>query len=104
MYPVTGTAVRFTSICLNRDGETSPSSSGAAVVLDKLSFTSPFSEDLLVKDLSLGVYEGTHLLVVGNTGTGKTSLLRVLNLLWEPSNGERVSKKCLANISHFYIL
>lgn len=61
----------------------------AAIVLDKLSFMSPVSEDLLVKDLSLKVYEGTHLLVVGNTGVGKTSLLRVLNLLWEPSNGER---------------
>ncbi|KAF4087493.1 hypothetical protein AMELA_G00071330 [Ameiurus melas] len=76
------------------DGETSPASSGAAVVLDKLSFTSPFSEDLLVKDLSLRVEEGTHLLVVGNTGTGKTSLLRVLNLLWEPCNGSVQMNAC----------
>lgn len=42
-----------------------------------------------MKDLSLRVCEGTHLLVVGNTGTGKTSLLRVLNLLWEPAKGVR---------------
>ncbi|KAK3571229.1 hypothetical protein QTP86_005418 [Hemibagrus guttatus] len=71
----------------DRDGGSSPASSDAAIVLNELSFTSPVSEDLLVKDLSLRVCEGTHLLVVGNTGTGKTSLLRVLNLLWEPANG-----------------
>ncbi|XP_046704358.1 ATP-binding cassette sub-family D member 4 isoform X2 [Silurus meridionalis] len=71
----------------DRDGEISSTSSDPAVTLDKLSFTSPVSEELLVKDLSLKVYEGVHLLVVGNTGTGKTSLLRVLNLLWEPYSG-----------------
>ncbi|KAI5620392.1 ATP-binding cassette sub-family D member 4, partial [Silurus asotus] len=71
----------------NRDGEISSTSSDPAVILDKLSFTSPVSEELLVKELSLKVYEGVHLLVVGNTGTGKTSLLRVLNLLWEPYSG-----------------
>lgn len=73
----------------HRDGEPSTTPTVAAIVLDRLSFMSPFSKDLLVKDLSLRVYEGTHLLVVGNTGTGKTSLLRILNLLWEPLNGER---------------
>ncbi|XP_034163800.2 ATP-binding cassette sub-family D member 4 isoform X1 [Pangasianodon hypophthalmus] len=79
---------------LDRDRETLSTSSNAAVVLDKLSFTSPVSEDLLVKDLSLRVYEGTDLLVVGNTGAGKTSLLRVLNLLWEPCNGSVQMNTC----------
>uniref|UniRef100_A0A4W4FDI1 ABC transporter domain-containing protein n=1 Tax=Electrophorus electricus TaxID=8005 RepID=A0A4W4FDI1_ELEEL len=60
-------------------------SSDTAFVLDGLSFKSPVSNELLVKDLSLRIYQGTHLLLVGNTGTGKTSLLRVLNHLWEPS-------------------
>uniref|UniRef100_A0A4W4FDJ7 ABC transporter domain-containing protein n=1 Tax=Electrophorus electricus TaxID=8005 RepID=A0A4W4FDJ7_ELEEL len=59
--------------------------SDTAFVLDGLSFKSPVSNELLVKDLSLRIYQGTHLLLVGNTGTGKTSLLRVLNHLWEPS-------------------
>ena len=60
-----------------------------AFVLDKLSYKSPFSEELLVEDLSLRLCQGSHLLVVGNTGTGKSSLLRVLNRLWEPTSGER---------------
>ncbi|KAJ8389336.1 hypothetical protein AAFF_G00120440 [Aldrovandia affinis] len=58
-----------------------------AFVLDRLSYKSPFSDELLVKDLSLRICQGAHLLVVGNTGTGKTSLLRVLNRLWESSSG-----------------
>ncbi|TRY90219.1 hypothetical protein DNTS_005825 [Danionella cerebrum] len=59
----------------------------SAFILDHLSYKSPVSEELLVKDLSLNISEGTDVLVVGNTGTGKTSLLRVLSGLWEPSCG-----------------
>lgn len=58
-----------------------------AFVLDHLSYKSPYSEELLVEDLSLKISQGQHLLVVGNTGTGKTSLLRVLNRLWEADSG-----------------
>uniref|UniRef100_A0A669ETX0 ATP-binding cassette, sub-family D (ALD), member 4 n=1 Tax=Oreochromis niloticus TaxID=8128 RepID=A0A669ETX0_ORENI len=58
-----------------------------AFIVDHLSYKSPFSDELLVEDLSLKISQGTHLLVVGNTGTGKTSLLRVLNRLWEAHSG-----------------
>uniref|UniRef100_A0AAQ6IUF7 ATP-binding cassette, sub-family D (ALD), member 4 n=1 Tax=Anabas testudineus TaxID=64144 RepID=A0AAQ6IUF7_ANATE len=58
-----------------------------AFILDHLSYKSPYSDELLVEDLSLKITQGTHLLVVGNTGTGKTSLLRVLNRLWEAESG-----------------
>lgn len=59
-----------------------------AFVLEHLSYKSPYSDELLVEDLSLKISQDTHLLVVGNTGTGKTSLLRVLNRLWEADSGE----------------
>uniref|UniRef100_A0A671KNQ8 ATP-binding cassette sub-family D member 4-like n=1 Tax=Sinocyclocheilus anshuiensis TaxID=1608454 RepID=A0A671KNQ8_9TELE len=65
-----------------------------AFVLDRLSYKSPVSEELLVKDLTLKISQGTHMLVVGNTGTGKTSLLRVLNGLWEPCNGSVEMTTC----------
>ncbi|XP_030623374.1 lysosomal cobalamin transporter ABCD4 isoform X2 [Chanos chanos] len=68
--------------------------SDTAFVLDRLSFRSPYSEELLVKDLSLRISQGVHLLVVGNTGTGKTSLLRVLSRLWESSNGSVKMSTC----------
>uniref|UniRef100_A0AAX7TAV2 ATP-binding cassette, sub-family D (ALD), member 4 n=1 Tax=Astatotilapia calliptera TaxID=8154 RepID=A0AAX7TAV2_ASTCA len=58
-----------------------------AFIVDHLSYKSPFSDELLVEDLNLKISQGTHLLVVGNTGTGKTSLLRVLNRLWEAHSG-----------------
>lgn len=60
-----------------------------AFILDHVSYKSPYSDQLLVEDLSMKITQGTHLLVVGNTGTGKTSLLRVLNRLWEAESGER---------------
>lgn len=60
-----------------------------AFIIDHLSYKSPYSDQPLVEDLSLKISQGTHLLVVGNTGTGKTSLLRVLNRLWEANSGEK---------------
>lgn len=59
-----------------------------AFIVDRLSYKSPFADELLVEDLSLRIGQGAHVLVVGNTGTGKTSLLRVLNRLWEAHSGE----------------
>ena len=42
---------------------------------------------LLVKNVSLIVGPGEHLLITGPNGAGKTSLLRVLAGLWEPIEG-----------------
>lgn len=70
------------------------SGSTDAIMLDQLSFKCPVSERLLVKDLNLRICLGVNLLVVGNTGTGKTSLLRIISLLWKPSNGSIVMTAC----------
>uniref|UniRef100_A0AAQ5Z4N5 ABC transporter domain-containing protein n=1 Tax=Amphiprion ocellaris TaxID=80972 RepID=A0AAQ5Z4N5_AMPOC len=69
------------------DPASGESPTDTAFILDSLSYKSPYSDQLLVEDLSLKISQGTHLLVVGNTGTGKTSLLRVLNRLWEADSG-----------------
>ncbi|XP_072480115.1 lysosomal cobalamin transporter ABCD4 isoform X3 [Notamacropus eugenii] len=58
-----------------------------AFLLDRVSISVPFSDKPLIKDLSLRVSEGQSLLITGNTGTGKTSLLRVLAGLWESMHG-----------------
>uniref|UniRef100_A0A3Q1HWM8 ATP-binding cassette, sub-family D (ALD), member 4 n=1 Tax=Acanthochromis polyacanthus TaxID=80966 RepID=A0A3Q1HWM8_9TELE len=71
----------------NYDPASGESPTDTAFILDGLSYKSPYSDQLLVEDLSLKISQGTHLLVVGNTGTGKTSLLRVLNRLWEADSG-----------------
>ncbi|XP_042333502.1 lysosomal cobalamin transporter ABCD4 isoform X2 [Sceloporus undulatus] len=61
-------------------------SSDTAFLLEQVSVSAP-SEKLLIKDLNLRVAQGDNLLITGNTGTGKTSLLRVLGGLWESKLG-----------------
>ncbi|XP_016818971.1 lysosomal cobalamin transporter ABCD4 isoform X1 [Cricetulus griseus] len=61
--------------------------SDTAFLLDRVSIVAPSSDKPLIKDLSLKVCEGQSLLITGNTGTGKTSLLRVLGGLWESMKG-----------------
>ncbi|XP_049468448.1 lysosomal cobalamin transporter ABCD4 isoform X2 [Panthera uncia] len=58
-----------------------------AFLLERVSICAPFSNKPLIKDLSLKISEGQSLLITGNTGTGKTSLLRVLGSLWASTRG-----------------
>ncbi|VFV21032.1 atp-binding cassette sub-family d [Lynx pardinus] len=58
-----------------------------AFLLERVSICAPFSNKPLIKDLSLKISEGQSLLITGNTGTGKTSLLRVLGSLWTSTRG-----------------
>uniref|UniRef100_A0A5F8H551 ATP binding cassette subfamily D member 4 n=1 Tax=Monodelphis domestica TaxID=13616 RepID=A0A5F8H551_MONDO len=58
-----------------------------AFLLDRVSISVPFSDKPVIKDLSLRISQGQSLLIMGNTGTGKTSLLRVLAGLWESMRG-----------------
>ncbi|KAM6170899.1 lysosomal cobalamin transporter ABCD4 isoform 5-T5 [Erethizon dorsatum] len=58
-----------------------------AFLLERVCISAPSSAKPLVKDLSLKICEGQSLLITGNTGTGKTSLLRVLGGLWASSHG-----------------
>lgn len=59
-----------------------------AFLLERVTLSVPSSGKLLIKDLNLRISQGNSVMIVGNTGTGKTSLLRVLGGLWESTRGE----------------
>ena len=63
--------------------------SANAVTVERLTCTAPGGVDakVLFRDLSFHVQEGKPLVVVGASGTGKTSLLRVLGGLWPFDSG-----------------
>lgn len=55
--------------------------------LQNLDLYTPDQKRMLVRNLSLQLFEGQHLLVVGNSGAGKSSLLRGLAGLWIVGRG-----------------
>ncbi len=67
--------------------QTTPLPSGAlAVALDDVRFGYP-DDDLVLRGVSLDVPAGTTLGVVGRTGSGKTTLTRLLLRLYDPLEG-----------------
>ncbi|XP_065493064.1 lysosomal cobalamin transporter ABCD4 isoform X4 [Caloenas nicobarica] len=58
-----------------------------AFLLEQVTLSVPSSGKQLIKDLSLRISQGNSVMIVGNTGTGKTSLLRALGGLWESTRG-----------------
>ncbi|KFO24247.1 ATP-binding cassette sub-family D member 4 isoform X2 [Fukomys damarensis] len=64
-----------------------PEATDTAFLLERVCISAPSSDKPLVKDLSLKICEGQSLLITGNTGTGKTSLLRALGGLWASTRG-----------------
>ncbi|XP_068108312.1 lysosomal cobalamin transporter ABCD4 isoform X2 [Hyperolius riggenbachi] len=59
-------------------------------IVDNVTITAPGSECTLVRELNLTVAEGSNLLISGETGSGKSSILRILAGLWKTKHG-RVS-------------
>ena len=54
----------------------------------KVSFTYPGSEVEVLKDVNLVIHEGEHLSVVGLNGAGKTTMVKLLCRLYDPTKGE----------------
>merc|ERR1740117_530259 len=61
---------------------------GEALSLRDLSLMTPDGSRQLFANVSVGVQRGEHLLLTGNSGTGKSSMLRAVAGLWDRGDGE----------------
>jgi putative ATP-binding cassette transporter len=57
------------------------------LTLDHVDLCTPDRKRVLVRDLSMQLKEGDNLLIVGDSGAGKSSLLRGIAGLWKDGNG-----------------
>jgi len=63
---------------------------GLALQVSSLSLLTPDGGRQLVSNVSVDVGIGQHLLIMGNSGTGKSSMLRAIASLWDRGQGEIV--------------
>jgi len=60
---------------------------GDHIVLDDVSFETPGGEQKLARNVSLTVEPGQSLIIIGQTGVGKSSILRSMAGLWTRGSG-----------------
>lgn len=58
------------------------------ISLEKVCLTNPLTNEYLLKDISLEVKRGDRLAIIGASGAGKTTFLRLLNRLITPTSGK----------------
>ena len=68
--------------------------------IKSLKLSTPDNKRVLVQDLNVSVAKGKNLLIVGASGSGKSSLLRAISGLWSTGEGEIVRP----NSEHVYFL
>jgi ABC-type uncharacterized transport system fused permease/ATPase subunit len=56
--------------------------------IENLDLVTPDQKRVLIRNLNLQLQQGENLLIVGNSGAGKSSLLRAIAGLWTVGNGQ----------------
>ena len=62
--------------------------SGLDIEIKNLSFCYPDSKKNVLENLSFSIKEGESIAIIGGTGSGKTTLIRLLSGLFEPTDGD----------------
>jgi putative ATP-binding cassette transporter len=75
---------------LNQSDNKIVTQQGSELVCSRLSICTPTGERTLIKQLNLSVHANKGLMIIGESGTGKSSLLRVIAGLWSTGSGEIV--------------
>jgi polar amino acid transport system ATP-binding protein len=57
-------------------------------ILEARNLTKTYGNNVIFKDISLKVTEGETIVIIGPSGTGKSTLLRCMNLLTKPDSGQ----------------
>ncbi len=106
---------RLNEIHSSPDEETNPEGEGAVprgfdIEIKDVSFAYPGSKGNVIEGLSLRVREGEHIALIGGTGSGKSTLIKLLSGLFEPTSGEiRIGGACYSEMrradvrSHFSV-
>ncbi len=84
---------RLNEILLSPDEETIPAGEGEPpngfeIEIKNLFFSYPDSSRNVLENLSLTIRQGEHIALIGGTGSGKSTLIKLLAGLFEPSEGE----------------
>mmetsp|Transcript_22716 Transcript_22716/g.37562 ORF Transcript_22716/g.37562 Transcript_22716/m.37562 type:complete len:710 (+) Transcript_22716:40-2169(+) len=74
--------------CIERVVNTEVAEMSVALQVHQLSLLTPDGARELFANVSLEVTPGQHLLIVGNSGAGKSSMLRAVAGLWDRGSGE----------------